>query len=400
MSAQNRSSAYTSDSLHRAYGEGLPSGGTPPPHKRIVVKAGTTLLTGGGEHIDIEVMSTLVGQIARLYALDCEVYLVTSGAVAAGRRVLGVSPDEKNLPLRQALAAIGQSHLMHAYEQMFSWKHIPIAQALLSRRDITDRLGYINIRNTLTELAAQRVVPIINENDVVAVEELAGEAFGDNDTLSALVANLVDADLLIILGSTDGLFTADPHIYPDAHLIPIVEHITERDIAVLGGPSWDKRGRGGMTAKLEAVSLAAASGVDVVIANGRTPGVIERLVAGERIGTYFPATGSNVESRKRWMISGLSNRGVVSVDAGAARALIKDHRSLLPAGVTSASGSFRRGDIVSIVDDSSVQIACGITNYSSADVNAIKGKHSHSIADILGRSYGDDVVHRNNMVIL
>ena len=165
----------------------------PPRHRRIVVKAGTALLTGGSESIDIEVMASLVGQIARLRAAGCEMLLVTSGAVAAGRRVLGVSPGEKNVPLRQALAAVGQSHLMHAYEQLFSWREVPIAQALISRRDIADRLGYINIRNALSELAARRVIPIINENDVVAVEELSGDAFGDNDTLSALVANLVDA---------------------------------------------------------------------------------------------------------------------------------------------------------------------------------------------------------------
>ena len=179
---------------------------------RIVVKAGTALLTGGGEHIDIEVVASLVGQIARLHTRGSEMLLVSSGAVAAGRRVLGVSSEGSNLPLKQALAAVGQGHLMHTYEQLFSWQQIPIAQGLISQRDISDRLGYINIRNALMELARLRVVPIVNENDVVAIEELTGEVFGDNDRLSALVANLVDADLLIIVGSVGGLFTADPNI--------------------------------------------------------------------------------------------------------------------------------------------------------------------------------------------
>ena len=378
----------------------------PPRHRRIVVKAGTALLTGGGESIDIEVMASLVGQIARLRNAGCEMLLVTSGAVAAGRRVLGVSPGEKNVPLRQALAAVGQSHLMRTYEQLFSWRDVPIAQALISRRDIADRLGYINIRNALSELAARRVIPIINENDVVAVEELSGDAFGDNDTLSALVANLVDADLLIALGSTDGVFTADPNIDPDAKLIPVIENLTPKKINELGGPSWDSRGRGGMRAKLEAARLAAASGVAVAVAGGRTQNAIERLAAGERIGTYFPSTGNKLESRKRWMISGLSNKGVVRVDAGAARALREDHRSLLPAGVTDARGAFRRGDIVSITspidgpDSPDARIACGIVNYGAADIHAIKGRHSQDIARILGHNYGDDIVHRNNMVML
>lgn len=366
---------------------------------RIVVKAGTALLTGGGEHIDIEVMAALVGQIARLHSRGSEMLLVSSGAVAAGRRVLGVSDEGSNLPLKQALAAVGQGHLMHTYEQLFSWQQIPIAQGLISQRDISDRLGYINIRNALMELARRRVVPIINENDVVAIEELTGEVFGDNDRLSALVANLVDADLLIIVGSVGGLYTADPNINADARLIPVVERVSD-EVQRLGGPSLDALGRGGMRTKLEAARMAANSGVDVFIANGRTPNVIERIAGGEHLGTYFPKRVDSVESRKRWMLSGLSIKGEIGIDDGAARVLQRRNGSLLPAGITETNGLFGRGDLVSIVNGKSVQVGLGITNYSAAEVAVIKGKHSRHIADILGVTYGDEVVHRNNMVIV
>ena len=366
---------------------------------RIVVKAGTALLTGGGEHIDIEVVAALVGQIARLHSRGSEMLLVSSGAVAAGRRVLGVSNEGSNLPLKQALAAVGQGHLMHTYEQLFSWQDIPIAQGLISQRDISDRLGYINIRNALMELARRRVVPIINENDVVAIEELTGEVFGDNDRLSALVANLVDADLLIIVGSVGGLYTADPNIDADARLIPVVERVSD-EVQRLGGPSLDALGRGGMRTKLEAARMAANSGVDVFIANGRTPNVIERIAGGEHLGTFFPKRVDSVESRKRWMLSGLSIKGEIGIDDGAARVLQRRNGSLLPAGITETDGVFGRGDLVSIVNGKSVQVGLGITNYSAAEVSAIKGKHSRHIADILGVTYGDEVVHRNNMVIV
>ena len=369
-------------------------------NSRVVVKAGTALLTGGGTHIDIEVMAALVGQIARLHSRGNEMLLVSSGAVAAGRRVLGVSSDAGNMPLKQALAAVGQGHLMHTYEQLFSWQRIPIAQGLISQRDISDRLGYINIRNALMELANRRVVPIINENDVVAIEELSGEVFGDNDKLSALVANLVDADLLIILGSVDGLFTADPNIDPDARLIPVVEHVTQQDVNTFGGPSLDALGRGGMKTKLEAARLAANSGVNVFIANGRTPDVIERIMRGDSLGTFFPAASAKLESRKRWMLSGLSIRGEISIDDGAVRVLQRRNGSLLPAGVVATSGTFERGDLVSIVNGGSVQIGLGISNYSVAEVAKIRGKHSRNIADILGITYGEEIVHRNNMVII
>lgn len=368
-------------------------------YSRVVIKAGTTLLTHGTDRLNLQVMATLVEQIARLHAQSVEITLVSSGAVAAGRHVLGVPKAGRDVPFRQVLAAAGQGRLMHAYEQLFDWHEIPVAQALLSRKDLSDRLGYLNVRNTLTSLLKLQVVPIINENDVVAVEELEGEVFGDNDTLSALVSNIIDADLLVLLGEVDGLFTADPNIEPNAQLIPIVDEVDE-DVESFAGRPWDDQGRGGMATKLEAARMATATGVSVVIANGHEPDVLTRLCNGERIGTMFPATSTKRESRERWMLSGASDKGEIVVDDGAREALVKKSSSLLPAGIKAVNGSFERGDIVSILDSSHTKVAGGIVNYSSEEVASIEGAHSDRIQEILGHHYGDEVVHRNNMVIL
>lgn len=367
--------------------------------RRIVVKAGTRLLTCRDDRLNLDVITKLVDQISQLHTNGTELLLVSSGAVAAGRRVFGKIRDGKDVPQRQALAAVGQSHLMHTYGQLFEQHSITVAQALLSRRDLSDRLGYLNVRNTLLTLIERRVVTIINENDVVAVDELAGETFGDNDTLSAMVANLVDADLLILLGEIDGLFTADPNIEQNARLIPIVTQINE-DVAAIGGPAFDEQGRGGMAAKLDAARLATASGVQTVIASGQAYDVLGRLVSGEQVGTTFPATTSKMESRKRWMLSGVSHNAEIMVDDGAVTALQKNHKSLLPAGMTDVVGTFQRGDIITILNSNRHQIAYGITNYSSDDLLKVKGIRSNRIAGILGYQFGEEVVHRSNLVII
>ena len=308
-------------------------------YRRIVVKAGTNVLTGGGNSLDLELMASLVEQVAGLRHIDMEVLLVTSGAIAAGGHVLDIGSQREDIPSRQALAAVGQSRLMHTYEQLFVRHSITVAQALLSRGDIMDREGYLNVRNTLLALLELKVIPIINENDVVAVEEIGVDVFGDNDNLSAMVANLVDADLLIMLSDIDGLYTADPHEYSRAVLIPRVERV-DQAIEALAGANHSLRSRGGMQAKLDAIKLATASGVAVALVNGRERQVVPRLAAGESVGTFFAPTGSRVESRKRWMLSGLSTRGRIVVDAGAAEALGTNHRSLLPAGVKGVDGEF------------------------------------------------------------
>ena len=368
-------------------------------YDRIVVKAGTSLLTGGGDRLDLKMMTSLVGQLASLHQRGARVLLVSSGAVAAGRHILNIDKERKDLPFRQVLAAVGQARLMHAYEQHFAGHDITVAQALLSRGDMVDRQGYLNIRNTLLALLDLRVIPVINENDVVAVEELEGEVFGDNDNLSAMVANLVDADLLVLLGEIEGLYTADPHLDPKAELVPRVEHVDEA-VEAMGGGSWRESGRGGMSTKLEAAKLATSSGVAVAIAGGHQPDVLARLAYGEPVGTLFSPKASKMESRKRWMLSGLSTKGRLKVDSGAIEALRNGNRSLLPAGVTEVSGPFQRGDIIAVLSSEGTQVACGITSYGSEDLEIIKGQRSERIQELLGHQYGAEVVHRNNMVLL
>ena len=370
-----------------------------PKYNRIVVKAGTTLLTGSTDRLDLEMMSSLVGQVARLQFQGRQMMIVSSGAVAAGRKVLEGTRQGRDVPVRQVLAAVGQGRLLQAYEQLFDWHGIPVAQALLTRRDLSDRQGYLNIRNTLLGLLDAGVIPIINENDVVAVDELSGgEVFGDNDTLSAMVANIVDADLLVMLGEVEGLYTRDPHLDPDAKLIPKVDRLND-EVGAMGGPSWSSMGRGGMATKLEAAKLATASGVDTVIAGGRASNAIVRLANGENLGTHFPAPTTRLESRKRWMLSHMDKSDTIVVDQGAARALVSQNGSLLPPGVVETLGKFRRGDIVSIVGPDREQIACGITNYDSDEIDRIRQHRSTEINDTLGHHYGDEVVHRDNMVL-
>lgn len=366
---------------------------------RIVVKAGTTLLTHGSDRVNLQVMATLAEQLASLHSAEVGTLLVSSGAVAAGRHALGVSRGSRNVPFKQVLAAVGQGRLMHAYEQIFDRHQILVAQALLTRADFDDRLGYLNVRNTLLSLLELGVIPIINENDVVADDELSGQVFGDNDSLSALVANLVDADLLVLLGQVDGLHTADPNVDPGATLVRTVEQLDDA-VEAMGGRSWNDQGQGGMATKLDAARLATASGIDVVIASGLEGDVITRLARGERIGTFFPSTATKMESRKRWMLSELSNSSEIVVDQGARRALVDGRGSLLPAGVVEVLGSFERGDIVSILDPARDRIAAGIANYGSDDLAKIKGSQSDEIEQFVGHHYGDEAVHRNNMVVL
>jgi len=343
-------------------------------------------------------MANLIGQLAKLHQQKLEIILVSSGAIAAGRQKLGPVKERKDIPFKQVLASIGQISLMHYYEQLFAQHGILVAQALLTKDDMLDRAGYLNARNTLLALLDLRVMPIVNENDVVSIDEIKEAKFGDNDNLSAMVANLVDADLLMLLCDVPGLCSADPNLNPQAELIPKVEQIDAR-IESLAGGIVSPRGTGGMATKVEAAKLATYSGVVVIITDGRQPEIISRLVQGESVGTLFAPGISKLESRKRWMVSGLASRGKVIVDDGAAAALRKGKGSLLPAGVREIEKEFNRGDVVEVVDLQGTRIACGISNYSSGDIAAIKGAHSKEIITRLGYAYGAEVVHRNNLVM-
>jgi glutamate 5-kinase len=368
-------------------------------YHRIVAKFGSNVLTAGTDRLNMEMMSTLAGQVAELHKLGAEVLVVTSGAIAAGRHRLGIHKERKDIPFRQVLAAVGQSDLMQAYQELFSRHGITVAQTLLTRRDLADRQGYLNARNTLLAILELRVLPVINENDVVAVEEIEGAKIGDNDNLSALVANLVDADLLALLTDTGGLYTADPRLDPSARLLPRVERI-DAEIEALAGDTSGAIGVGGMATKLQAARLATSGGADMVIANGREPDVLVRLARGEAIGTLFPAAVDRMESRKRWMLAGLSVKGNIMVDEGAARVLREDKRSLLPAGVQEVQGAFQRGDAVYVVGPDGRRIGCGIANYSADEIMRIRGVRSDRIEEVLGHHYGSEVLHRNNLVLL
>ncbi len=368
-------------------------------YHRVVVKLGTSLLTGGSDHLNEDIMSSLVAQVAQLHQQGLELLVVSSGAITAGRHKLRLTKRLRGIPFKQVFSSVGQSRLMLTYEQLFSQHKITVAQALLTKADLSDRAGYLNARNTLLALLELRVLCIVNENDVVAVDEIQEAKFGDNDNLSAMVANLVDADLLLLLTDTGGLYTADPRRDPDARLIPQVEKIDSK-IGQLATEAAGSLGIGGMVTKIEAAKLATASGVTVVIADGREPDVILSLAAGEAIGTRFLPLTDKLESRKRWMVSGLSTRGGLIVDSGAARALRKQNRSLLATGIKQVEGEFQRGDVVTVYDHKGALLGCGITNYSSADIGIIKGAHSKKIATLLGYDYGSEVVHRNNLVVL
>ena len=364
----------------------------------VVVKAGTNVLTGGKDELDLSIMEELVRQLAWLHRRGVKVLLVTSGAIAAGRKVLGMDEDKTDMSYRQMLASVGQSRLLQIYSSLFESWGIIVAQALLTRNDISDRQGYLNVRNILHSLLSRGVIPIINENDVVALEEI-GPVFGDNDTLSALVVNLVDADLLAILTDTNGLFTADPNKDSDAKIINRVERV-DSYIESLAGKHDNQRSRGGMASKLGAAKTATRLGATVVICNGLTRDIVPRIVLGQSLGTLFVAKASKMESRKRWMLSGLSIKGDIYVDSGAERALVEDNKSLLPAGVNNVKGDFRRGDVVSVRNVNGVMIACGLTNYDGLEITKMKGQRSENIQAIIDNYYGQEVVHRNNMVLL
>lgn len=364
---------------------------------RIVIKLGTSTLTAGTRKISAPRLVDLARQVAALLEDRAQVLLVSSGAIAAGREALGQPSLPKHLPAKQMLAAVGQPRLMALYEQHFAIYDTRVAQVLLTRADFSDRRGYLNARNTLEALLLNRVVPVINENDTVATEEIR---FGDNDNLSAQVANLVEADLLVLLTDQEGLYSADPRLDPAARLIRQVgpEPFSEALWQAAGGSSTGL-GTGGMVTKLQAADLARRAGTTVVIACGSEPDVLLRLARGEELGTRFLPAAGKLEARQRYILSGSRAAGELEVDAGAARALARGG-SLLPAGVVRVSGEFERGDTVRVVGPGGKLLAAGLASYSSADLVQLCGRKSSEIEALLGYTAGDEAIHRNNMVLL
>ena len=369
-----------------------------PASTNIVVKLGTSTLTAGTPALSPARMVELVRQVAGLHSQGRRVVLVSSGAIAAGRERLAFPQLPRDIPAKQMLAAIGQPRLMALYERLFDIYGLAVAQVLLTRTDLANRARYLNSRNTLSALLSHGVIPIVNENDTVATEEIR---VGDNDNLSALVANLIEADLLVMLTDQPGLFSADPRTDPAAQLIREIDTPTiPQSVWEAAGGTQGKLGTGGMLTKLQAADLARRSGTAVVIAAGAEQDVLTRLAAGESLGTRFTPLASTLEGRKRYILAGGNRRsGVLTVDAGAARALRKGS-SLLPVGVKGVSGAFASGDTVKVLDPSGSEIARGLVNYSAADLARIAGKQSGEIETILGSDDADEVIHRNNLVLI
>ena len=364
--------------------------------KRVVVKVGSGVLSRGGISLHRPTMAGLASALAGLRTRGMEVILVSSGAILAGMEALGLTERPRDLPLKQATAAVGQSHLMRAYEEAFQPCGQRVAQILLTREDLRHRGRYLNARNTLFTLLRLGIVPIVNENDTVAVQEIQ---FGDNDTLSALVANLTEADLLVILTDTEGLFTADPRRDPSARLIPLVRP-QDAVTSFCAEEAGSAAGIGGMSSKVLAARRATTAGIPTVVASGLKEGVLEAILRGAEAGTFFVPSRSRMQSRKRWLAFASVPRGAIVVDAGARRALVSGGKSLLPSGIRTTRRSFRAGDVVSLVDPEDREFARGLANYSRDEVEKIKGLKSHEIAAVLGHKPYDEVVHRDNLVIL
>jgi glutamate 5-kinase len=362
---------------------------------RWVVKIGSALITGDGKGLDHDCLRHWVDQVADLRAAGSEVVIVSSGAVAEGMKRMGWSRRPGSLHELQAAAAIGQMGLIQAWESGFQRRGLHTAQVLLTHDDLSDRRRYLNARSTLRALVGLGVVPVVNENDAVANEELR---FGDNDTLAALVANLVEAELLVLLTDQEGLFDADPRTRPDAQLVRHAEARDPRLDAMAGGGGL--LGQGGMLTKVRAARLAARSGCATLITHGRTEGVLARLRAGDVPGTLLTPSQAPEAARKRWLAGQLQARGRLVLDAGAVRVLRESGSSLLAVGVREVVGEFRRGELVACVGEDGREVARGLVNYSAAESRLIKGRASREIESILGYVDEDELIHRDNLVIV
>ncbi len=364
--------------------------------KRVVIKIGSGVISDSAG-IDLDRIAMICEDVNQLRQRGYEVILVTSAAVAAGKADLGIVGNTQTipLPLKQAAAAIGQSRLMHAYKDALRQHDLKAAQILLTRDDLANRRRYLNARNTLMTLLEYGVVPIINENDTVVIDELR---FGDNDNLSAMTTNLVEAQLLVILSDVDGLYDSDPRHNPDARLISEVERLTP-EIEAMAGVESTALGIGGMTTKLKAAKRATLYGAGTAIINGLTPHNLLYLFDGHELGTYFLPARDPMAARKHWIAFTKKPKGRLMLDAGAQKAVAERGKSLLPSGINKLDGSFERGDAVRLCDLDGNEFAKGVTNYNAMELRRIIGKKSTEIELILGYQYGDEVVHRDNLVI-
>lgn len=362
--------------------------------QKIVVKVGTSTLTKSDGQLNIEKIKKIVLELSNLSDKGYDVALVTSGAVGAGMGMLNMPERPKTLSEKQAVSAVGQVSLMHLYQTLFQEYNKVIGQLLLTKGEFSDRRRYLNVRNVCNTFFDKKIIPVINENDAIVADELK---VGDNDTMSALVSGLIDADLVIILSDIDGLYNKNPQKYEDAKLIELVGDITE-DVKNMAGGEGSKFGTGGMITKIIAAEMATKIGTNLVIANGDDPKNITRVVEKENIGTLFVRKNKKISSKKYWLAYGTNKKGIVTIDEGAEKALLNG-KSLLPVGIKSVEGRFDEGAVIKIENLKKEIIATGITNYSSDEIEVIKGKQSEEIEGILGYQYHADVVHIDNMLV-
>lgn len=364
--------------------------------RRIVVKVGTSTLTHATGKLNFYRIEKLVRELSDLANQGKEIVLVSSGAVAAGLERRNLREKPKSIPEKQALAAVGQGILMHVYEKLFSEYGQTVAQVLLTRENSLAHKQYMNCRNALLMLLKMGVIPVVNENDAVAVDELK---IGDNDTLSATVATLVDADALLILSDIEGVYTANPQEHPEAKLLAEIAEITP-EIERIAGGAGSKLGTGGMYTKIQAAKIAMNAGVTMAIGCGARDGVVRALLGGARVGTVFPAKEAHLKARKSWLAFGKRIAGDLCVDAGCAQAMLESGSSLLAAGILAVDGDFAAGNTVRILTEEGREIARGIVNYTAADLRKILGRSTREFSAILGKTAVDEVVHRDDMVLM
>ncbi|ASC69653.1 Glutamate 5-kinase [Halomicronema hongdechloris C2206] len=371
---------------------------TVPRPQTLVVKIGTSSLTQGKSgYLALSTIARLVETLSRLRQQDHRVILVSSGAMGVGCVRLGLSERPRTIAMKQAVAAVGQGRLMRVYDDLFSALSQPIAQVLLTRSDLEQRSRYVNSYRTFRQLTQLGIIPIVNENDTVAIEELK---FGDNDTLSALVASLVGADWLFLLTDVDRLYSADPRHHADAHPIHQVDKLKQlEDLQIVVGDRGSQWGTGGMATKLEAARIATAAGIRMAITEGRHPENIEKILAGEPLGTQFAPHPRPNNARKRWIANSLVPTGRLYLDAGAVQAIRQGGKSLLAAGITQVTGEFQRRDAVQLCDVNGQEVARGIVNYDSQELHQIRGCRSDQIPEVLGYEGADTVVHRDNLAL-
>jgi glutamate 5-kinase len=362
--------------------------------KRTVVKVGSGVLTRD-DGLNLNAVKSISSQICRLIDRGMEIILVSSGAMASGIKKMGMRKRPDEIPWRQAVAAVGQAGLIMEYEKAFERNHKKVAQILLTGEDLSNRVRYLNARNTINTLLSWQVVPIINENDTVMIEEIQ---FGDNDNLAAMIALLMDADILINLTDIDGLYTKDPRTNPDAELIPVVD-VIRKDIEAFAGDIPGTLGTGGMLSKIKAARKVTAAGIPMVISGGEKPDILIKLFSGEEHGTYFVPKKEKLKSRKCWIAFTLKPKGVIIIDDGAASAILKGGKSLLPSGIVKVDGEFSVGAPVEFSKGDREILGKGLVNYSAADIRKIMGLRTDKIRERLGGKPYDEVIHRDNLVI-